>query len=51
MSDKRSCSVEYGGALTRALGPFDRHAPGKLARVDPHGGTLFNEQEAEAELR
>lgn len=44
-------SYEHGEALARALGPFDRNGPGKLAWVDPYGDTLFNEQEAEVALR
>ncbi|MYT32054.1 MULTISPECIES: hypothetical protein [unclassified Streptomyces] len=39
-------SYQHGAALARALSSLDRHSSGKLGWIDPHGDTLFNEQEA-----
>ncbi len=44
-------SYAHGDALADVLLGMDETHQGNLARVDPYGDTLFNEQQAEAALR
>jgi hypothetical protein len=44
-------SYEHGGKLADVLLCMDEPHEGNLARVDPYGDTLFNEQQAQAALR
>ncbi|MFE3329144.1 hypothetical protein [Streptomyces sp. NPDC059176] len=44
-------SYEHGDKLADVLLGLDETHEGNLARVDPYGDTLFNEQQAQAALR